>query len=213
MNKYTRNTSFDDVKHLYKVCGVVLPSVTELCKPLTVSKYDVQQNVIDAAKYRGTHVHELTALYDMGDLEPDSVMATDDALYFKAWLDFCHDYQPEWLYIETMLSCRTFAGTVDRIGFIDNKLVIVDIKTTSSMDRASKVSLACQLYGYHLLCQANGIDTNYFASFGVQLTKEGTYNVIRMDKVRDKYLFDPAETFEQLQNIYNTARGYKSADE
>ena len=139
MNHYTRDLEFDERKHQYSVNGVVIPSVSEIIGPITYTQYSVQQNAVDQAAHRGTKVHALTELYDRGDLEEESTIASDEALYLMAWIKFLHDYQPKWEFIEMPLACRTFAGTIDRIGTIDGQLAIVDIKTTSSMDRVHKI--------------------------------------------------------------------------
>ena len=212
MNKFTKSLMFDEEKHQYSVNGKVIPSVSEIIGPITYSNFRVQQNVVDQAAYRGTMAHSLTALYDMGVLEDESSLSQDEAFYLKAWRDFCHDYKPDWQYIELPLACRTFAGTVDRIGIIDGKLAIVDIKTTSSMDRVHKVALDCQIAGYWDLCQLNDIDAKYWNSMGVQLKKDGSYVVYDTMSICEKYGFDPVEWFHKLQNLNTLTRGYRSVE-
>ena len=207
MNKYTRSLEFDDKKHEYKINGTVIPSVTELCGPLTYSKYRVDNAIVEQAAYRGSLIHEVTALWDRGDLDEDSTMAADVGLYLMSWIKFCHDYQPRWRLIEVPLACRTFAGTLDRVGVIDDRIVVVDIKTTSSMDRANKIALSMQLFGYVELCDRNGIDASYYNSIGVQLKKDGTYSVIETEKVNQKYGVDPVELFSILEKINILTKG------
>ena len=213
MNKYTKALEFNDDKHEYRVNGKVIPSVTELCGPLTYSKYRVDNAVIEQAAYRGSLIHELTALWDRGDLEEDGVLAPDVGLYLMAWIQFCRDYRPKWEFIELPLACRKFAGTIDRIGEIDGRLVVVDIKTTSSMDRANKVALAIQLFGYNELCHSNGImedngsDVSYWNSLGVQLKKDGTYTVHLVDNIVQKYGIDVVSTFSWLEKINTLTKG------
>ena len=212
MNKYTNALEFNDDKHEYRVNGKVIPSVTELCGPLTYSKYRVDNAVIEQAAFRGSMVHELTALWDRGDLEEDGVLAPDVGLYLMAWIQFCRDYQPKWQYIEIPLACRTYAGTIDRIGEIDGNLVVVDIKTTSSMDRANKIALSMQLFGYCDLCFYNDIHTNYVKSLGVQLKKDGTYSVIETDKVNLKYKFNPEYLWDSLLDLNTLTKGDRSIE-
>ena len=70
--------------------------------------------------------------------------------YLKAYADFVRDYRPKWDYIEYMIGNAEigFAGTVDRIGKIDGKLVILDIKSSS---KVNKTALTAQLTGYYVL--------------------------------------------------------------
>ena len=212
MNKWTKVLEFDEQKHEYNVLGTKLPSVTEIIGPLTYTKYKIDAGVIEQAAHKGAMTHELTAAYDRGDLEDDSSIPADGAMYYKAWKDFCHDYQVEWKYIELPLACASFAGTVDRIGMIDGKLVVVDIKTTSSMDRASKIALVTQLHGYSVLCRENDIPVDFFSAVGVQLKKDGTYTVHEIEKISQKYQFNPSELFNQLKYLNFLLKGGKKND-
>lgn len=212
MNRWTKVLEFDEQKHEYNVLGTKLPSVTEIIGPLTYTKYKIDAGVIEQAAHKGAMTHELTAAFDRGDLEDDSSIPADGAMYYKAWKDFCHDYQVEWKYIELPLACASFAGTVDRIGMIDGKLVVVDIKTTSSMDRASKISLCAQLFGYCYLCMENDIAVDISNSIGVQLKKDGTYTVHEMSKIAQKYQFNPSELFSQLKYLNFLLTGGKKIE-
>lgn len=195
--------SFDERTHTYTIDGVEVPSVTQICSILTADKYSGNQAIIDAARARGTAVHELCEAYDYGT--PEEV-PTELAGYVKAWMDFCRDYRPEWLYIEHQMYSKDFefAGTCDRIGIIDGKKAIVDIKTTASMDRASKVSLAAQLYGYNVL-HNYGAETG----IGVQLKKDGSYTVHDIKTIAEKLLpLTGAERiFFNCQDIYFAIHG------
>ena len=212
MNRWTKVLEFDEQKHEYNVLGTKLPSVTEIIGPLTYTKYKIDAGVIEQAAHKGAMTHELTAAYDRGDLEDDSSIPADGAMYYKAWKDFCHDYQVEWKYIELPLACASFAGTVDRIGMIDGKLVVVDIKTTSSMDRASKIALVTQLHGYSVLCRENDIPVVFSSAVGVQLKKDGTYTVHEIEKISQKYQFNPSELFNQLKYLNFLLKGGKKND-
>lgn len=195
--------SFDEATHTYRIDGVEVPSVTQICSILTASKYTGNQSIIDAARARGTAVHELCEAYDYGTLEE---APTELAGYVKAWMAFCRDYRPEWLHIEHQMYSRDFefAGTCDRIGIIDGEQTIVDIKTTASMDRTSKVSLAAQLYGYGLL---SGLDP--IGSMGVQLKKDGSYTAHQYRVVEAKYLpwLTAGAVFASCQDIYFVIHG------
>lgn len=207
-----KTLNFDPDTHTYTLDGKKLPSVTEIIAPITAGKYPPNAGVVQAAAARGTRVHELCALYDM-DALPDE-FELECVPYVQAWADFCRDYKPEWLYIEQPLYfqgvCDTsFAGTVDRIGCIDGRTVIVDIKTAQSMDRAAKVALACQLSGYQLL--SSDIDTGGRLdgeNFGVQLMKDGNYRIHRACDIADKYGFAPFAYFNALLNLHKVVKGY-----
>lgn len=208
MNSFTKRLEFDEERHRYTIDGKEIPSVTEIVSPLTSQLYSVDSGVLLQAKYRGTKIHELCADYDLGALTETTPISPDVVPYLKAWQDFCHDYKPEWLLIEQPMACRDFAGTVDRVGIIDGNNVIVDIKTTSSMSRASKISLCCQLAGYNLLCNEN---TDYnialWNCMGVQLTKDGRYHVIFVSRTEGAYDFTSYDLFNRLLQLNKTVKG------
>jgi hypothetical protein len=198
---------FDPDTHTYTLDGKKLPSVTEIIAPITAGKYPPNAGVVQAAAARGTRIHELCALYDM-DALPDE-FELECVPYVQAWADFCRDYKPEWLYIEQPLYfqsvCDTsFAGTVDRIGCIDGKLCVVDIKTAQSMDRPAKIALATQLHAYQLLASELHITGE---NFGVQLMKDGTYRLQKEKDIMRKYEFDTASLFWSLRNLYAIVKG------
>ena len=210
MNSFTKRLLFDEDKHEYSVDGIKLPSVTEIVSPFTFSKYRVDAAVVNQAAYRGKIIHEVCADYDMGAYTDGVLLNPEIASYLKAWIDFCHDYKPEWLLVEQAMACNDFAGTVDRVGIIDGNPCIVDIKTTSSMDRASKIALSAQIAGYIMLCDSN---TEYHIQskhcMGVQLTKEGKYNVIHVRKVEGKYEFCSLSLWCKMLEIEKIMKGDK----
>lgn len=200
---------FDEATHTYTVGDRILPSVTELCAPLQHSgKYD---NAVAAyAAARGTRIHELCALYDL-DALPDEIEA-ECAGYVQAWAAFCRDYRPNWERIEwagfaegKSFPCN-FAGTADRIGVIDGKRIVVDIKTASSLDRPAKVALCCQLRGYTEIAWSSGINITG-PGMGVQLRKDGTYTVHLQEKIEQRYGFRASDLLECLCEIYNATKG------
>lgn len=199
---------FDEASHTYTMGGKVLPSVTEICAPLQAGKYPAGAGVVEAAAARGTRVHELCALYDM-DAMPDEFEA-ELAPYLQAWAAFCRDYLPQWEFIEHrlwgMVNGNGIAGTADRIGLIDGKRVVVDIKTAQSMDRASKVALCCQLEGYAHMAFERGIDV-FEQGMGVQLMKDGTYRVQSQRKIEEKYRFDSYLLLSQLREMHYILKG------
>lgn len=200
---------FDETTHTYTLDGVVIPSVTEICAPITCGKYP-PVGVVQQAAARGTRVHELCALYDM-DALPDEIEAGLVG-YVKAWAAFCRDYKPVWTHIEFPLygeidSGQPFAGTLDRIGKIDGLTRIVDIKTTASLDRPAKVALCEQITGYEWLADLNDIDVFDGAGMGVQLFASGNYRVHLIASIAQKYDFLRSETFLSLRELYKITKG------
>ena len=200
---------FEESTHTYTLDGVVIPSVTEICAPITCGKYP-PVGVVQQAAARGTRVHELCALYDM-DALPDEIEA-ELVGYVKAWAAFCRDYKPVWRHIELPLygeidPGQPFAGTVDRIGDIDGRTRVVDIKTAASLDRPAKVALCEQITGYEWLADLNDIDVYDGAGMGVQLFANGNYRVHLIAAIAQKYDFLRSETFWSLRELYKITKG------
>lgn len=200
---------FDEATHTYTLDGVVIPSVTEICAPITCGKYPPVGAVQQAAA-RGSRVHELCALYDMDTL-PDEI-ESDLVGYVKAWAAFCRDYKPVWQYIERPLhgeidAGQPFAGTLDRIGVIDGFNRVVDIKTTSNLDRPSKVSLCCQIAGYEWLAYLNDIPIDSGYGLGVQLFNTGEYRTHKTSEIVEKYNFSDIALFRELRTLHKISKG------
>ena len=200
---------FDEATHTYTLEDVVIPSVTEICAPITCGKYP-PVGVVQQAAARGTRVHELCALYDM-DALPDEIEA-ELVGYVKAWAAFCRDYKPVWRHIELPLygeidPGQPFAGTIDRIGDIDGRTRVVDIKTAASLDRPAKVALCEQITGYEWLADLNGIDIFDGAGMGVQLFASGNYRVHLIAAIAKKYDFLRSETFWSLRELCKITKG------
>lgn len=168
--------TFDDATHTYSIDGVVVPSVTEITRFLhidTVSAYADKGGgrwQRDRAADRGTRVHAYCADYDYGVL-PDAI-APDCAKYVQAYIDFLRDYRiKEWAAVEVPLGYDGYAGTLDRLGYIDGTLTLVDLKTGAHINKAA---LAAQLSGYLPLCFHNGLGLPR-RLLGVQLLSTGKY--------------------------------------
>ena len=200
---------YEESTHTYTLDGVVIPSVTEICAPITCGKYP-PVGVVQQAAARGTRVHELCALYDM-DALPDEIEA-ELVGYVKAWAAFCRDYKPVWRHIELPLygspdTGLPFAGTLDRIGEIDGRTRVVDIKTTASLDRPAKVALCEQITGYEWLADLNKIDVSYGAGMGVQLFADGNYRVHLIAEIAQKYDFRRVTMFFELRKLHKITKG------
>ena len=197
---------YDEATHTYAIDGIKVPSVTEIVGLL--NSVDMNNPMIRQAAVRGSLVHEYCEAIDYGaapdEVEPELVG------YLRAYNAFLRDYRPDWLYVERPLysAVHGYAGTLDRLGCIDGKITIVDLKTNASFDRTAKIKLACQLFGY-----AEMFEERYAIKvqdrFGVQLKKDGTYTVHNPHKHELKYGFDAERLFWQLLEITKITGGYK----
>jgi hypothetical protein len=118
---------------------------------------------------------------------------------------FTRDYKPEWEMIEHKIFSPHFeyAGTLDRYGKIDGKPVLLDIKTSTSPNRPTLISWACQLAGYADLLDTPGP----LSMVDLQLKKNGTYRVIDVAETEKKFKFNSFQLFHELRGIYWLSSG------
>lgn len=120
---------FIEDTHTYLLEGKELPSVTR-CTGLLCDYGSVPADVLRAACEFGTNVHKATELWDQGDLDED---ALDPALepWLEGWKKFLSESGFHVRNIESRVHSKKYgyAGTLDRDGILNGKMVILDIKT------------------------------------------------------------------------------------
>lgn len=125
--------TFDEPSHTYRWNGVVVPSVTQILRPL-MDLDAVDPDVLRRASAFGTAVHLACELDDLGALDEG---ALDPALlpYLEGWRQFSKDYGCRWDGIELRVFHKTmrYAGTLDRRGTVGGHNAYVDIKSGTSL--------------------------------------------------------------------------------
>lgn len=136
--------TFDPATHEYRVGGVVVPSVTQL---LMAAGYYSPFATNGDPYYAdlGRRVHAMCARIDLRTPMGDEKF--DVQPYADAYREFIRTHHPSWTAVEQLgyHTALRYAGTVDRIGFL-NGAVVLDIKTGQPSD-----SDGLQLAGYDLL--------------------------------------------------------------
>lgn len=125
--------TFDPDRHEYRYDGDVVPSVTQILRPLT--SFDmVDPDILRRAQDFGTAVHLACELQDHGTLDEESL---DPALlpYLNGWRQFVRKHKCVWHRIEHSVYHPTmrYAGKLDRRGIVDGHATYVDIKTGSNL--------------------------------------------------------------------------------
>ena len=121
----------------------------------------------DYVRDRGSALHKATELYDLAELDLDSV---DDAirLRLQGYDQFLLEVEPEIVGIEEkVMYPGVYQGTLDRRLVINGKMGILDIKSTPS-----KVD-PLQLAGYALTFPNSMARWNLYLGI-----KEGTYKLV-----------------------------------
>lgn len=175
-----RIISFQEENHEYVVDGEVMPSVSEIIRFISREVYgEVTQYVLDNAADRGTRVHKATQMLDVvHDVECDE----DIVPYVQAYASFIREHKPKWEKIEFSFynpHCK-YCGTVDRYGDLDGKKTLVDIKTSSALQ---KVLYGAQLNLYRMGLEANGFEVERMVI--LHLTKDGKAKIVEIEKNDD----------------------------
>lgn len=146
--------TFEERRHIYRLNGIEIPSVTTLMKPLSAEVYgDVDPDVLDKAARRGTAVHNATenyAKFGIMDIEPDYEP------YLMAFVKWWKRNNPVLLGSE----CRVYhkqlgyAGTSDLLCLIGDQVVLVDYKTSYQVN---SMLCAVQLEGYDRAWESHGV--------------------------------------------------------
>ena len=194
--------TFDPVQHIYKLNGIVLPSVTQIMNPLSREEYKtVDDLILERAAARGTKVHEAIEFYELYGMEdcPSEVRG-----YFDAYLAWRKDYKPEVLSSEqaTWHTGLLYAGTADLIVKLNGRTYLIDLKTTSVInDMLTTVQL--EAYARSLACHGVSLDGKAI----LQLKKDGTYQF----KEYQNPDIEAWDTFTSLIKVRAHINKYKEA--
>lgn len=165
--------NFDEASHTYTLGGVVIPSVTQVLKPIAPDFSMVPPAVLERKRALGVAVHLACELEDDGDLgECDDVLTP----YVDGWRKFKEDTGALILMNERRLfhPALRYAGTLDRLVTMRGDVWMLDIKT--SADPAP--SYGAQTAAYVELIRAMEGDARGPIRRGtVHLREDGTYRL------------------------------------
>ena len=157
--------------HIYRFGEKEIPSVSEIIRFMAREVYkDADTFAMDQAARRGTRIHAACEELDRtGKCECDA----DIAGYIAGYRNFLVDYKPKWKRIEEIVWNREFnyAGRLDRLGEINRRDAIVDIKSTKKISKKHKL-----LYGVQIELYADAVDPcEDFDHYVLQLNENETY--------------------------------------
>lgn len=124
---------------------------------------------------RGTAVHKAVEFVDKGTLD-ESKLDPAIAGYVKGYQRFVDEskYKPEFCEVSLHHDQLGFAGTVDKLGFLNGKFGVIDIKTSRSVDPA----IEPQMCAYAVLWNEHHPEMPVEFKYGLQLKDDGTYALI-----------------------------------
>lgn len=121
-------------------------SVTEILDIAGLTNFEgIPPSILEYAKIRGSFVHKATALADTASLNTgclDKVIVP----YLEAWLKFEVDSGFKPIDIEEPIYSKKFkiATTPDRVGLLNGKLTVLEIKCIAKMTRVVAIQTAGQ---------------------------------------------------------------------
>jgi len=195
------NLIFDAELHRYFHKGMAVPGVNEIIEGAGLVDFSmVPEAQLEAACKLGEYVHLTTALWDKKNLNEDK-LSPGLIPYLKGWKKFEGDFKIEFTgeQIERRLYSTKwrFAGTTDRDPvLIDGKWTLVDLKTSTTMQKAYALTTA----GYKILQEEN-LNVKIKQRWAVQLLPDGTYKIHVYDKPTDE------SVFLSCLNIFNWKKG------
>lgn len=146
--------NFEEEGHIYRLNGLVIPSVTTLMKPLSDDFYKaVDQAVLERAARKGTAVHRAAENYAKYGIED---IASAYAGYFDGFRRWWDASKPIPLATEAKVYHRIlrYAGTSDLLCMIDGRVTMVDYKTSAQMN---EMLCRIQMEGYDMAFESHGV--------------------------------------------------------
>jgi hypothetical protein len=157
---------FDEERHIYTRDGKILPSVTQIIKPIIEYSDAIPADVMEYASQRGKAAHKACEIIDIGGTfaeELDPVIVP----YVDAWNLFVKEKRVTITQTEQHLDHKVmhYAGTFDAVGMIGNDEWLIDRKCIAQLHPAVGIQLA----GYE------GLLGRKVRRAAVQLKPDGKY--------------------------------------
>ena len=191
---------FEENGHIYKLDGAVIPSVTTIMNPLSQSLYGgIDETVLNAAAERGTAVHNAIENYTLFGIDDIAPEYSGYLAACKAWYS---EFSPKPIASECKVYHRIlrYAGTADMLAIIDGKLILIDFKTSSSVN---KMLTGVQTEAYAKAYESHGINVDGKAI--LHLKKNGKFSWVYYDR-NDSASWD---VFGALLTVFNHIEKYK----
>lgn len=188
--------TFNPEDHTYYVDGARIPNVTGVLDLFATNYAGIPPEIMEKAKVRGTAVHRATEYDDKGILQYE-VLSPELRPYVDAWRKFRAQtgFKPTLVEAKVYSPLRQYAGTLDRVGMLAGREVLLDIKSGSAM----RPTTGPQTAAYELALRTDpeypdrDIDVK-LPRYGCELHKDGTYSLKRFDDPGDLSVFLAALT-------------------
>ena len=201
--------TFDDATHTYRIDGVIVPSVTQVLRlgGLELSFPNVPESIREAAREKGSAVHEACDFFDEEKLDWDHLRekATMLVPYMEAWKDFRFVYPMRKDETAEEIVWSKALGVAGKLDRRCGDEIIRDIKTSKRLSWTMGVQLAGYVALYLHGTEGVALGDPLRRAFVnvkrevVQLCDDGTYHVERYDDPDDLMLFTAALTITRAK--------------
>lgn len=180
MGAAAETVEFDAATHTYRQAGLVVPSVTEILRPLT-DFGRIPPEVLAAKADLGTRVHLACQLHDEDDLDEASV-EPDVAPYLAGYRKFLAETRAQVVLNEQIVFHAGFnyCGTLDRVMQMDRLRWLVDLKTCFTTPMSAGPQTAAYMRALdvpeHSLVHRRA---------ALRLRPDGTYRLDPLDNAND----------------------------
>lgn len=175
---------FDAGPHEYTLkSGRVLPHITGM---LERTGWIDDRWYTEESSERGTHVHKLTADYDLGALSPEQCVSRYRG-YLLAHVEAMKIIRPEILEVETprVHPGFLFGGRLDRVWKVYRQYTVGELKSGAE-EKAHRIQTALQAI---LVSAEYGLPPEAWARMCLYLTPKGRFKLVQHDRRAD---FDEA---------------------
>lgn len=176
--------TFEERRHVYKLNGVEIPSVTTIMEPFSEKVYvTVNDAVLRRAGARGTAVHNAIENYIKFGIED---IAPEYARYFDAFLQWYKDHKvvPYGTEVRLYHKALLYAGTADLLASVDDEDTLIDFKTTSAM---SEMLCGLQLEAYKRAYESHEGAGKLSKKAILHLSKDGRYEMFHFNSNDTEY--------------------------
>jgi hypothetical protein len=183
-----RGLTFSPTDHVYRFDGEVIPSVTQVLSRANMPDYSaIPPFQLEWAAKRGTLAHLLCEWDD----DPEMVIdweSVDERLYpylnayrqFREHTGFVIEANEQRLWNPR----HRYAGTVDRVGMLTGRRVVLELKTTSVLHPATAIQTSAYLHAYN---ESRPKAEQARGCVAVHLRGDGTYRLQKYDNPRDHF--------------------------
>ena len=193
---------FDEQEHKYYFKGSLVPNVTSIIDSIKLIDFGyIKKDVLKAACYRGTAVHETIRLYNKDTLDLPK-LADKWKGYLAAYINFMNDTDAEVVNYETKVFSKKymFAGTLDLIVKINGKLHLIDFKTGVISSKSCRL----QTSAYESCYREMTGEKKAIKRHALKLNEDGTYEL--SNEYKDKNDFRYFLSALQIYNFKNVAQ-------